>query len=122
MGVRQRFAFGARRGYNSKVQAALENLPYVEQRDGTYWVSGTRVSLDSVVQAFWSGQTPESTAQSFPTLSLEQVYGAIAFYLAQRSEIDPYLARGRAELEAARDATRTKDLAFHTKLAAIKRS
>jgi uncharacterized protein (DUF433 family) len=102
-------------------QVAGASLPYVEQCDGSYRVSGTRVSLDSIVHAFWSGQTPESIAQSFPALALEQVYGAIAFYLAQRAELDRYLARGKAEFDAARDGTRAKDPAFHTKLAAIKR-
>ena len=60
---------------------------YVDQRDGGYWVAGTRVSLDSIVYAFLDGQTAESIAQSFPMLALEEVYGAIAFYLANRSRL-----------------------------------
>ena len=54
---------------------------YVEKRDGAYRISGTRVSLDSIVYAFWRGAAPESIAQSFPALTLEEVYGAIAFHL-----------------------------------------
>ncbi len=27
----------------------LEMEPYIEQRDGGYWIRGTRVSLDSIV-------------------------------------------------------------------------
>ena len=38
---------------------------YVEYRDVGYWVTGTRVSLDSLVYAFREGQTAESLAQSF---------------------------------------------------------
>jgi len=34
------------------------------------------------------GQSPETIAQSFPLLTLEQVYGSIAFYLGHRDEID----------------------------------
>ena len=68
---------------------------YVEQREDGYWVADTRVSLDSIVYAFLAGQTAESIAQSFPVLSLEQVYGAVAFYLANRAEIDAYLANIR---------------------------
>jgi len=49
------------------------NPQYVEQREGGHWISGTRVSLDSIVYAFLQGQTPESIAQSFPVLTLEQV-------------------------------------------------
>ena len=39
------------------------NKEYVEQREDVYWVSGTRVSLDSLVYAFLEGQTAESIAQ-----------------------------------------------------------
>jgi len=61
--------------------------PYVETHDGGHWISGTRVSLDSVVLAFLQGLSPESiAAECFPTLTLEQVYGAITYYLAHRLE------------------------------------
>lgn len=53
---------------------------YIEQRDEEYWIEGTRISLDSVVYAFLEGESPESIAQNFPLLSLEQIYGAITFY------------------------------------------
>ena len=56
---------------------ALVNTTYVEQRDNTYVVSGTRVSLDSIVNAFVSGASAETIAQAFPVLNLEQVYGVI---------------------------------------------
>lgn len=53
----------------------------VDFREGGYWVAGSRVSLDSIVYAFLQGDTAESIAQSFPAISLESVYGAIAYYL-----------------------------------------
>jgi uncharacterized protein (DUF433 family) len=64
---------------------------YVEQRDGFYYVAGTRVSLDSIVHAFHDGESPETILQNFDTLTLEQVYGAITFYLANQPAIDRYL-------------------------------
>jgi uncharacterized protein (DUF433 family) len=100
---------------------ATNGTSYVEQRNDAYWIEGTRVSLDSIVYAFWSGQTPESIAQSFPTLTLEQVYGAVAFYLAHREEVDRYLADRRSDFEAAREKSRKEDPAFYAKLAAAKR-
>lgn len=93
---------------------------YVEQRDRGYWVAGTRVSLDSIVYAFLGGQTAESIAQSFPVLSLEQVYGAIAFYLANRQDIDAYLAQAKADFEAMRQAARNADPMFYQKLASVR--
>ena len=72
---------------------------YVEQRDQGYWIEETRISLDSVVYAFLNGESPESIAQNFPLLPLEQVYGAVAFYLANKELIDGYLKEGEAEFE-----------------------
>ena len=57
---------------------------YIEQRDGGYYVAGTRLSLDSLVYAFRGGESPETIQQQFPSLSFEQVYGAIAYYWAIR--------------------------------------
>jgi len=93
----------------------------VEQREGFYRVAGTRVSLDSIVYAFLSGQSAESIAQSFPVLTLEQVYGAITFYLAHREEIDRYLEAQEKDYEAKRAASRAADPMFYQKLADAKR-
>lgn len=95
---------------------------YVEQRDGGYWVVGSRVSLDSIVYAFLEGQTAESIAQSLPVLSLEQVYGAVAFYLANRSDVDRYLSRAREDYDAKRRAARDADPTFYQKLADARRA
>lgn len=77
---------------------------YVERRDDAYWVTGTRISLDSIVYAFKRGMAPESIQRAFPLLTLEEVYGAITFYLAHRQEIDAYLERAEVEFAAqARD-------------------
>ena len=62
---------------------------------GTWRIAGTRVSLDSVIHAFWEGATPEEICQDFPSLSLPQVYEAIAYYLKQRAKVDAYLQAGR---------------------------
>ena len=72
---------------------------YVDQHDGGYWVAGTRVSLDSVVYSFWEGLSPESIVDSFETLTLEEVYGAIAYYLRHRTEIDAHLKQSEAEFD-----------------------
>jgi uncharacterized protein (DUF433 family) len=74
---------------------------YVEVRAGGFYVAGTRISLDSIVYAFRSGNTPECIHQSFPSLTLEQVYGAIAFYLAHQAEVDRNILEGEAEFDLA---------------------
>lgn len=72
---------------------------YVEQRNGGYYVVGTRVSLDSIVSGFNSGESPETIRHNFPSLSLEQVYGAIAFYLAHEKEVDANIREGEEDLD-----------------------
>ena len=97
------------------------NKQYVENIDGVYRLAGTRVSLDSIVYAFWRGQPAESIAQSFPVLTLEQVYGALTFYLANKSEVDAYLEQAETEFEALREAAREQDPMFYQKLVDVRR-
>lgn len=65
---------------------------YVEKRDGGYYLSGSRVSLDSIIHEFLEGASPETIQENFPTLTLEEVYGAITFYLAHRAELGASLS------------------------------
>jgi uncharacterized protein (DUF433 family) len=90
---------------------------YVENVGGAYRIAGSRVSLDSVVFAYWNGHTAEGIAQAFPAVTPEQVYGAIAFYLAHRAEVDEYLRQGRADFDALREKSRSADPMFYQKLA-----
>jgi uncharacterized protein (DUF433 family) len=89
---------------------------YVEQREGGYFVKGSRVSLDSVVYAFLRGESPEGIAESFPALGLEQIFGALAFYMANRELVDRYLSEGRVEFETLRERARQDNPALYAKL------
>ena len=95
---------------------------YVVATETGYYVAGTRVSLDSIVYAFVGGQTAEAIAQAFPVLTLEQVYGALTFYLAHRERVDAYLVDQRADFEAKRAAALAADPMFYQKLAASRRT
>jgi uncharacterized protein (DUF433 family) len=80
---------------------------YIEQRDGNYYISGTRVSLDSLIHAFRRGESPETICQNFDVLHLEEVYGAIAYYLANQAAIDAYLlGQGKKWTEGKRASER----------------
>lgn len=76
------------------MSAITSTKPYIEQKEGCYRILGKRVSLDSIVYAFLNGNSPESISQSFPALTLEEIYGTITFYLANRETIDTYLKEG----------------------------
>lgn len=73
---------------------------YVEQRDGGYYIVGTRISLDSVVCSFKEGQSPDAIQEDFPLLKPAQIYGAIAFYLDHKADIDKYLEDTGREFES----------------------
>jgi uncharacterized protein (DUF433 family) len=81
--------------------------PYIEYRDGGYWVRGVRVSLDSLVYQWREGLSPESIKRAFPVLSLKQVYGALTYYLEHQEEIDEYLRQ--AEIEEKEIARKIKE-------------
>jgi hypothetical protein len=70
------------------------------------------VPLASVVYEFRNGAAPESIMRSFPLLTLEEVYGAIAFYLSHQAEVDAYLAGREAEFEKQRRRQREEDPEF----------
>jgi uncharacterized protein (DUF433 family) len=72
---------------------------YVKLSEGAYRIADTRVSLDSLVYLFREGMSAESMVESYPALTLEQVHGALAFYLANQKEIDAYLADGQRAAE-----------------------
>ncbi len=89
---------------------------YVEERAGGYFVTGTRVSLDSIVYAFLRGESPEGIVESFPALTLEQILGSLAFYLANRSKVDQYLRDGKEEFDELRREARAKNPSFYARL------
>ena len=89
---------------------------YVNIDGDTYRIADSRVSLDSVVYDYLSGLSPESIADNFETLTLEQVYGAITYYLSHRDEVDRHLMRNRAKFEALRKEARESHPLLYRKL------
>ena len=89
---------------------------YVAEREGGYFITDTRVSLDSIVHAFLRGESPEGIAESFPALTLEQVLGALTFYLANRGVVDQYLRQGQEDFELLRRQARETNPRLYARL------
>ncbi|HEX2742323.1 MAG TPA: DUF433 domain-containing protein [Rubrobacter sp.] len=70
---------------------APEPIPLTTDRNGVVRVTGTRVTLDTVVAAFQEGATAEELAQQYPSLRLADVYAVIGYYLRHQLEVDEYL-------------------------------
>jgi uncharacterized protein (DUF433 family) len=91
---------------------------YVTKIGDGYRLTGSRVSLDSIVYDWWNGLSPESIVENFETLTLEQVQGAIAFYLAHREEVDAQIQRHREKFDALYEEARAKYPHLYQKLEA----
>jgi uncharacterized protein (DUF433 family) len=98
-------------------QLLAVDKPYVEMRDGDYYISGTRISLASVVYAYLDGHSPEGIQDCYPLLTLEQIHGAIAFYLGHKAEMETHLENKRHRYEQQRQAARDADPAFYEEMA-----
>ena len=79
-----------------------EAPPLREDASGALRVGDSRVLLELVVRAFQDGATPEAIVQRYSTLSLPDVYAAIAYYLRHRSEVDCYLEQREQKAEEVR--------------------
>ena len=65
-------------------------------------VANTGVMLDSLLASFQQGYSAEAIQQQDPALALEEVYGAIAWSLANADEVAQYLKRQAAVWEQER--------------------
>jgi uncharacterized protein (DUF433 family) len=68
---------------------------FVERRQGSFYLIGSRVPLALIVHEFRNGESPEAIQTHYPTLSLEQVYGAVTFYLGNKEEVETDLVERR---------------------------
>jgi len=75
---------------------------------GAIRVSGTRVTLDSIINYYLQGESPEDLHEGFPTVPLTDIYAVIAYYLAHRDELDGYLKRRKDEGERIRQEMEAK--------------
>ena len=72
---------------------------------GRIRIDGTRITVDRIAMLYKQGQAPEEIARSYSHLSLGQIYTALAYYHANRQEIDSELATMDAEYDELRRQT-----------------
>jgi uncharacterized protein (DUF433 family) len=94
---------------------------YVEMRNGGYYVAGSRVSLASIVYEYHEGAAPETIRQNFPSLSLEQIHGAIAFYLGHQEQVEAYLSELEKKWEELESAAKPTDPSLQQKIEAARK-
>lgn len=79
-----------------------EPLPLEPNDDGVILVGNTRVPLDTIIDAYHDGRTPEEIVRQYTTLDLADVYAAIAYYLQNRDAIQAYLQQREEHASAVR--------------------
>jgi uncharacterized protein (DUF433 family) len=61
--------------------------------DNDIRIKGTRIGIEHVLYEYiHNAKTAEAIADQFPTVSLEQVYATILYYLQNKAAIDQYLS------------------------------
>lgn len=56
-------------------------------------LKGSRIGIESILYEYiYREQTPEAIVKRFPTLTLEQVYATILYYLHNREKVETYIA------------------------------
>lgn len=104
---------------NSSTKTRLED--YFEfLSDDDIRIKGHRIGIDNVLDYYLEGYTPEEIATNLPTLSLEQIYATITYYLHHRSEIDAYLLRLAAWREQRYQESRANPSPVVQRIRAIK--
>lgn len=79
-----------------------EQIPIRTDQHGRLRVGDSNVLLDLLIYAFRLGHTPETITEQYPSLSLDDVYLALGYYLRHREEVDAYLSQQELEAESAR--------------------
>ncbi len=96
---------------------------YVRQSEnGAMRVGEHDISLDSVVIAYQQGYSPETIQQLYPALTLEEVYGAVAFYLANQTEVIEYLSQQESRWDEVRKKSRDNPSPVVARLRAMSQS
>jgi uncharacterized protein (DUF433 family) len=78
-------------------------IPLRADPDGAIRIGLSRVTLDTVVDYYNQGVTPEELATDyFPSLVLADVHAAIAYYLRHQDEINAYMQLREAQTQTTR--------------------
>lgn len=87
---------------NRQVSFVAQPPPIQADNDGILRVGGTRVRLETVINAFKSGCAAEEILPKYPSLNLTDIYAVITYYLWSREEVEAYLEERRRVEEAVR--------------------
>lgn len=88
---------------------AAIDVPLRTDQNGVIRIGKTRVTLLTIVACHQRGDTPEEIHEGFPTVPLAHIYAVLAYYLANRDEVNTYIRQIEAESERLRQEFETAD-------------
>ena len=68
-----------------------DDVKYVERRAEGYYLVNSPIPLGCIVREYWKGVSAEQIRERYSTLTIEQVFGGLAFYIANASEVKHYM-------------------------------
>jgi uncharacterized protein (DUF433 family) len=71
-------------------------------------VGETRVPLETIVDAYNEGSTPEEIAMRYSAVALAHIYQVIGYYLEHRAEVDAYVTEAQAHHDAVEAQNRAR--------------
>jgi uncharacterized protein (DUF433 family) len=84
-------------------------------------IKGHRIWIEHVLyQYIYRAQTAEEIAQYFDTLTLEQVYAVLLYYLKNKEAMNKYMADWMDYCRTSRQEARKRDPAFYEKMRRLK--
>ena len=84
-------------------------------------IKGHRIGIETILHEFiYRERGPRKIQQDFPTLTLEQVYATILYYLHNKEAISKYLADWMEYGRRSREEAERKDPAFYEKWRRLK--
>src|SRR5437870_3802592 len=75
---------------------------------GRVRIDGTRITVHQVVTCYQRGLTPEEIVEQYPHINLAQTYAALAYYHANRDEIDRELEAETSDFLRLADESKSK--------------
>ncbi len=84
------------------IELSTVPVPLRYDDKGVVRVCGSRIPLDTVVDYYKLGESPEEIVVAFPTLAIADVCAILAYYLRHRAEVDNYVDENRRAAEEIR--------------------
>jgi uncharacterized protein (DUF433 family) len=80
-------------------QTLTVDVPLVADERGNLYVVDTRLPLELIINDYRRGHSAERIASSYAGLSLSAVYGVLAYYHTNRTELDHYVDEKNRQLK-----------------------